>query len=63
MYDYWAIKILHIQANPVVDKSGQIQPTAEREELKNALLAAQESAAVQILLENCLPRDSEKVFH
>ncbi|KAK2149074.1 hypothetical protein LSH36_469g02035 [Paralvinella palmiformis] len=50
-----------VQANPVIDKSGQIQPTIEREELKNALLAAQESAAVQILLESCLPKDeSEK---
>ncbi|KAM4701425.1 integrator complex subunit 2 isoform 1-T2 [Discoglossus pictus] len=31
-----------------------------REELKNALLAAQDSAAVQILLEICLPADEEK---
>ncbi|XP_015281767.1 PREDICTED: integrator complex subunit 2 [Gekko japonicus] len=31
-----------------------------REELKNALLAAQDSAAVQILLEICLPMEEEK---
>ncbi|XP_061461126.1 integrator complex subunit 2 isoform X2 [Rhineura floridana] len=31
-----------------------------REELKNALLAAQDSAAVQILLEICLPMEGEK---
>ncbi|XP_053310565.1 integrator complex subunit 2 isoform X2 [Spea bombifrons] len=31
-----------------------------REELKNALLAAQDSAAVQILLEICLPTEEEK---
>ena len=33
----------------------------EREELKGALVAAQESAAVQILLEICLPFANEKV--
>ncbi|BFZ18552.1 hypothetical protein BsWGS_21591 [Bradybaena similaris] len=32
----------------------------DRQELKTALLAAQESAIVQILLEVCLPLDSEK---
>uniref|UniRef100_A0A8C8A1N0 Integrator complex subunit 2 n=1 Tax=Oryzias sinensis TaxID=183150 RepID=A0A8C8A1N0_9TELE len=34
-------------------------PEVTREELKNALLAAQDSAAVQILLEVCLPTSEE----
>ena len=38
----------------------QQQGESEREELKNALIAAQESAAVQILLECCLPRGEEE---
>ncbi|MBN3272797.1 INT2 protein, partial [Polyodon spathula] len=41
--------------------SGQSEaPEVTREELKNALLAAQDSAAVQILLEICLPTEEEK---
>uniref|UniRef100_A0A8D3DGZ2 Integrator complex subunit 2 n=1 Tax=Scophthalmus maximus TaxID=52904 RepID=A0A8D3DGZ2_SCOMX len=35
-------------------------PEVTREELKNALLAAQDSAAVQILLEVCLPTSEEQ---
>ncbi|XP_037543533.1 integrator complex subunit 2 [Nematolebias whitei] len=35
-------------------------PEVTREELKNALLAAQDSAAVQILLEICLPTSEEQ---
>ncbi|KAG9351846.1 hypothetical protein JZ751_023097 [Albula glossodonta] len=35
-------------------------PEVTREELKNALLAAQDSAAVQILLEVCLPTGEEQ---
>lgn len=51
------------QINPVVDKTGQTQSTDDREKLRGALIAAQESAAVQILLECCLPKDdNEKVF-
>ncbi len=43
----------HLQENPIIDRSVSSQVTSdiEREELKNALTAAQESAAVQILLE------------
>lgn len=37
------------------------QSDAEREELKIALVAVQESAAVQILLEACLPNGEEKM--
>lgn len=39
---------------------GPETPEVTREELKNALLAAQDSAAVQILLEICLPTEEEK---
>lgn len=35
----------------------------DRQELKVALLAAQESAIVQILLEVCLPLECEKVAY
>lgn len=48
----------HIQDKPLVDKTGQIQNDTEREELRTALVASQESAAVHILLEACL--DSSK---
>ncbi|NXX69195.1 INT2 protein, partial [Spizella passerina] len=44
------------QNNPM----GPEAPEVTREELKNALLAAQDSAAVQILLEICLPTEEEK---
>ncbi|KAF7205233.1 integrator complex subunit 2 isoform X2 [Nothobranchius furzeri] len=44
-----------------VTGSGQLDtPEVTREELKNALLAAQDSAAVQILLELCLPTSDEQ---
>lgn len=36
------------------------QSDGEREELKVALVAVQESAAVQILLEACLPNEGDK---
>ena len=43
----------HLQENPIIERSSSSQVTndLEREELKNALTTAQESAAVQILLE------------
>jgi integrator complex subunit 2 len=43
----------HMQENPIIERSQSSQVTndMEREELKNALIASQESAAVQILLE------------
>ncbi len=44
----------------MIDKQGvNIQ---EREELRSALIAAQESAAVQVLLECCLPKPEEQVL-
>ncbi|XP_038222406.1 integrator complex subunit 2 [Zerene cesonia] len=44
----------HLLDKPLLEKSGQLTSDSEREELKNALVAAQESAALQILLEACL---------
>jgi hypothetical protein len=43
-----------MQSNPT-QKAGPGQGGVEREELKNALVAAQDSAAIQMLLEICLP--------
>ncbi|XP_074869941.1 integrator complex subunit 2 isoform X2 [Carettochelys insculpta] len=45
---------------PQNNMMGPEAPEVTREELKNALLAAQDSAAVQILLEICLPTEEEK---
>ena len=35
----------------------------QKEELCNALIAAQESALIQMLLEICLPSDKDKEVH
>ena len=40
-----------------------IAADVEREELKSALITAQESAALQILLEVCLPYDFEETVN
>ena len=53
----------HIQDNPILDRAApnnQISNDMEREELKNALVATQESAAVQIILEAGLMKDDEE---
>lgn len=52
----------HVQEKPLVDKNGQLQSEIEREELKTALIASQESAAVQILLETSIKKKSDIVF-
>jgi len=45
-----------------MDKSGQFASSEECEKLRSALVTAQESAAVQLLLECCLPcSDDERV--
>lgn len=45
----------HIMDKPLgADRNGQLQNEQEREELRMALVASQESASVQILLEACL---------
>ena len=52
----------HIMDKPLFNKSGQLQTENQREELKMALVASQESVAVQILLETCL-ESSEVAKH
>ncbi|XP_075049830.1 integrator complex subunit 2-like [Mixophyes fleayi] len=48
-------------SNAMAALAGQAETMeVTREELKNALLSAQDSAAVQILLEICLPSEEEK---
>ncbi|XP_045458737.1 integrator complex subunit 2 [Melitaea cinxia] len=50
----------HLLDKPLLEKSGQLTSDSEREELKNALVAAQESAALQILLEACLETEDDQ---
>lgn len=42
---------IQMQSKQIIDKNGQVQLDTDREELKTALIASQESAAVHILLE------------
>ncbi|XP_055912059.1 integrator complex subunit 2 [Eupeodes corollae] len=49
----------HVQDKPMFDKNGQLQSEMEREELKTALIASQESAAVQILLETSIKKTED----
>ncbi|XP_022123058.2 integrator complex subunit 2 [Pieris rapae] len=51
----------HLLDKPLLEKSGQLTSDSEREELKNALVAAQESAALQILLEACLETSEDQL--
>jgi len=41
--------------------TGQLAQTNNREEYKNVLTAAQDSAAVQLLLEACLETEDDRV--
>jgi len=54
----------HLLSNPIILGNRSVQEILsaekERDELKKALIAAQESAAIQILLEVCLPTVEEK---
>ncbi|XP_031555845.1 integrator complex subunit 2-like isoform X2 [Actinia tenebrosa] len=57
----------HLQANPVTKRASSSNYSStncnmeqEREELRIALVAAQESAAIQLLLEICLPSKLDK---
>lgn len=45
-------------SNPIMDNAAQAE--RERQDLKSALIAAQESAIIQILLECCVPTDEEQ---
>lgn len=49
-----------MQDRPLTEKVGQLTSEAEREDLRAALVAGQESAAVQILLEACLETDEDQ---
>lgn len=49
----------HILDKPLLEKTGQLQSEQEREELKTALVASQESVAVQMLLESCLEHTAD----
>lgn len=46
---------------PLTERTGQLTSEAEREELRLALVSAQESLAVQILLESCLETEEDAV--
>lgn len=50
----------HIQDKPLTEKVGQLSSETEREDLRTALVAGQESAAVQILLEACLETEEDR---
>lgn len=50
----------HIQDKPLTEKVGQLSSETEREDLRIALVAGQESAAVQILLEACLETEEDR---
>ncbi|XP_033123286.1 integrator complex subunit 2-like isoform X2 [Anneissia japonica] len=61
-----AFLFTHLQASsgPSVNKKQDVAPVCteqEKEELRSALVAAQESTAVQILLEICLPFEGEQL--
>ncbi|EGI69900.1 PREDICTED: integrator complex subunit 2 isoform X1 [Acromyrmex echinatior] len=50
----------HMLDKPLTEKIGQLTSETEREDLRIALVAGQESAAVQILLEACLETEEDK---
>ncbi|KAL7289015.1 hypothetical protein TKK_0016972 [Trichogramma kaykai] len=50
----------HMQDRPFIERNGPMKEDVEREELKTALIAGQESAAAQILLESCLETDEDR---
>ncbi|XP_022248205.1 LOW QUALITY PROTEIN: integrator complex subunit 2-like [Limulus polyphemus] len=49
----------HVLEHPLLEKTGPLEGEKDREDLKHALMMAQESAAVQILMECLLPMDEE----
>lgn len=52
----------HTLEHPMHDKTGLLESEKDREDLRTALCATQESAAVQILLECCLPTDDDNKY-
>ncbi|XP_066600597.1 integrator complex subunit 2 [Prorops nasuta] len=53
----------HMQDKPLIEKIGQLSSETEREDLRSALIAGQESAALQILLEACLEMPDDKLVY
>ncbi|XP_055614252.1 integrator complex subunit 2, partial [Uranotaenia lowii] len=51
----------HMMDKPLIDIGNQVKSDTEREELKLALVASQESVAVQILLESCLESEEDRI--
>ncbi|CAH0551787.1 unnamed protein product [Brassicogethes aeneus] len=52
----------HLQASPRLDQNGQPLNEGDREEMCRATIAAQESAAVQMLLETCLETKEDQII-
>ncbi|CAL1297098.1 unnamed protein product [Larinioides sclopetarius] len=50
----------HTLEHPMLEKTGMLESEKDRDDLRTALVAAQESGAVQILLECCLPTQEDK---
>ncbi|KAL0266334.1 UNVERIFIED_CONTAM: hypothetical protein PYX00_008909 [Menopon gallinae] len=50
----------HMLDTPLTERTGQLTSENEREELRLALVSAQESLAVQILLESCLETEEDR---
>ncbi|KAK9892719.1 hypothetical protein WA026_021910 [Henosepilachna vigintioctopunctata] len=50
----------HLQANPKLDSNGQVVVESDRESICKATIDAQESAAVQMLLESCLETERDR---
>lgn len=51
----------HMLDKPLIDVGNQVKSDTDREELKLALVASQESVAVQILLEACLETQEDRM--
>ncbi|XP_066261717.1 integrator complex subunit 2 [Euwallacea similis] len=52
----------HLQANPQLDPHGQVLSETDRDEMCRAAVAAQESAAVQMLLETLIEKEDDKTL-
>lgn len=51
----------HMQSNLKLDHSGQVLNENDREEMCRACIAAQESAAIQMLIETCYESEEDKL--
>ncbi|XP_055636441.1 integrator complex subunit 2 [Toxorhynchites rutilus septentrionalis] len=51
----------HMLDKPLIEVGNQVKSDTDREELKLALVASQESVAVQILLEACLESEEDRI--